>query len=169
MAKISSNLKGQLQGILQTSAGYTMGLIEGLRNKLDGRAESNAQKEINAFRKEQENFRKKMKERLKGMEEALQRANIAAEAERQKAEHHLNLLVEANREKEELHRQLIKIKEEEERWWGINRVDQPMEIAEEVPTKSPTTDTDTSAEGGGEQHPPQENSTDSGGIKGFSR
>jgi len=152
-AKASTNLKGIHQNLIQKSAGYTLGLIEALRNKMDRGRNPDDQKEIKVLREEQEKLRRTMEERLQGLEEALHRANTAVDAERRKAEHHLNLLIQANNEKEELHRKLIETKEAEARWWRTNPEDQRMEIAEEVPTESPPTY--TTAEEGDEQKPPK--------------
>jgi len=89
-----------------------------------------------------------MEERIKGMEEVLQKTLLAAELEKQKADHHLNLLIEATREKKELLKQLIEMKEAERRWWDTTNPEQ-MEVVEEPPTTSPKRQL-TAEEGEGE-------------------
>jgi len=109
VAKSSTNLRRTHQNLLNIAAGYTVGLIDALRIRIDRIQDISGQEEIQALKREQESLRKNMVERVNGMEEALQKVFLTAELEKQKADHHLNLLIETTREKEELLRQLIDV------------------------------------------------------------
>jgi len=130
VARTSGNLKG---GYLKKSAGWILGLIEVLRTRLDRSAEENRSEELKALQRDQEKFQKDTERQMAEMQSSLRIAIEMAEVERRKAEHHLNLLMEATKEKEELRRQLQKINEEQNSWWGEKRV--PMEITEEPHTE----------------------------------
>jgi len=93
VSKCSSNLKGTSQNLLNEAAGHTLGFVEALRTRLDRILTNNGQMEIQALQKEQENLRKNTEERIRRMEEALKQALQKADAEKQKANHHLNLLI----------------------------------------------------------------------------
>jgi len=91
VVKSSGNLKGTCQRDLKTAADTTLGLFEVLRTRADRTAAEANTEEIRVLKKEFREAKENMAKEMALLRENTEKALARADAEGQKAQHHLRL------------------------------------------------------------------------------